>query len=67
MHVGWVPDETGGYRGQMAVLVKPNGVFGAAYMAAIRPFRHLVVYPPIIREIARAWRALAGDRTPAHA
>jgi Protein of unknown function (DUF2867) len=66
-HIGWVLDESGGYRGQMAVLVKPNGLFGAAYMAAIRPFRHLVVYPPIIREIERAWRALAGDRTPAHA
>jgi hypothetical protein len=66
MHIGWVPDEAG-YRGQMAVLVKPNGLFGAAYMAAIRPFRHLVVYPPIIREIERAWRALAGDRAPAHA
>jgi uncharacterized protein DUF2867 len=43
MHVGWVKDETGAYRGQMAVLVKPNGAFGAAYMAAIRPFRRLVV------------------------
>ena len=25
MHIGWVPDDAGGYRGQMAVLVKPNG------------------------------------------
>src|SRR6516225_7693649 len=24
MHLGWVPDGTGGYCGQMAVLVKPN-------------------------------------------
>src|SRR5919197_5293001 len=24
MHIGWVPNGTGGYRGQMAVLVKPN-------------------------------------------
>src|SRR4051812_10823267 len=51
MHLGWVPDGTGGYRGQMAVYVKPNGPFGIAYMAAIRPFRHLIVYPPMIREI----------------
>src|SRR4029453_16623744 len=28
MHLGWVPDQTGGYRGQMAVLVKPNGLLG---------------------------------------
>ena len=30
MHIGWVPDGAGGYRGQMAVLVKPNGLLGAA-------------------------------------
>jgi hypothetical protein len=65
MHIGWVPDGTGGYRGQMAVLVKPNGTLGAGYMAAIRPFRHLIVYPPMIREIGRAWRAGAGEPTPA--
>ncbi len=63
MHIGWVPDGTGGYRGQMAVLVKPNGLFGTAYMAAIRPFRHLIVYPPAIRLIEREWRARAGDPT----
>ena len=56
MHLGWVPDGTGGYRGQMAVLVKPNGLLGTAYMAAIRPFRHLIVYPPMLREMGRAWR-----------
>ena len=60
MHLGWVPDQAGGYRGQMAVLVKPNGLLGAAYMAAIRPFRHLIVYPALIRQIGRAWRQ-AGD------
>jgi Protein of unknown function (DUF2867) len=65
MHIGWVPDGNGGYRGQMAVLVEPNGRFGTAYMAAIRPFRHLIVYPPLMRLIEREWRARAGDRTPA--
>jgi uncharacterized protein DUF2867 len=66
MHMGWVPDGTGGYRGQMAVLVKPNGLFGKGYMAAIRPFRHLVVYPAMMREIERDWRARAADPTPAN-
>jgi hypothetical protein len=60
MHIGWVPDQTGGYRGQMAVYVKPNGLFGTAYMAAIRPFRHLIVYPQMMRETGRNWRAHAG-------
>jgi hypothetical protein len=60
MHIGWVKDQTGGYRGQMAVYVKPNGLFGTAYMAAIRPFRHLIVYPQMMRETGRNWRARAG-------
>ncbi len=66
MHIGWVPVGAGGYRGQLAVLVKPNGLFGTAYMAAIAPFRHLIVYPPALREFGREWRA-HGDPTPAHA
>ncbi len=66
MHIGRVPDQTGGFRAQMAVYVKPNGLLGSGYMAAIRPFRHLIVYPALTREIGRAWRALAGDPTPAH-
>ena len=59
LHIGWVPDGAGGYRGQMAVLVKPNGLLGTAYMAAIAPFRHLIVYPALIRTIARQWRTRA--------
>ena len=57
VHVGWVADGAG-YRGEMAVYVKPNGRFGKAYMAAIMPFRHRLVYPPMLRDIARAWQAL---------
>ena len=65
MHIGWVPDGTGGYRGQMAVLVKPNGRFGAAYMAAIKPFRYLVVYPALMRAIERDWQTNASPRSTA--
>jgi hypothetical protein len=57
MHIGWVPDGDGGHRGQMAVLVKPNGLLGRIYMAAIMPFRHLIVYPALIHMIGRDWRA----------
>ena len=56
LHMGWVPDGMGGYRGQMAIIVKPNGLLGSGYMAAIRPFRHLIVYPMMMREIERGWR-----------
>jgi hypothetical protein len=55
VHLGWVPDGAGGYRGQMAVLVKPNGLLGRAYMAAIGPIRHLLVYPAIMRHVERTW------------
>jgi hypothetical protein len=66
MHLGWVSDATGGYRGQMAVYVKPNGLLGAAYMAAIKPFRYVIVYPALMRQIGREWRARTGDPPPAH-
>lgn len=59
LHLGWVPDDDGGYRGQLAVLVKRNGLFGTAYMAAIKPFRHLLVYPMMLRQLERKWRAEA--------
>ncbi|MGW1894438.1 DUF2867 domain-containing protein [Streptomyces sp. NPDC002004] len=59
-HIAWVPDGEGGYRGQMAVLVKPNGLRGAVYMAAIKPFRHLGVYPALIRGIGDRWQAGTG-------
>jgi hypothetical protein len=57
MHVGWVPVGEDRYRGQLAILVKPNGLGGRAYMAAIRPFRHLVVYPAMMQRIERVWNS----------
>lgn len=60
MHLGWVADGARGYRGQMAVLVKPNGLRGAVYMAAIKPFRHLIVYPAMMRQIERDWVSRSG-------
>jgi hypothetical protein len=65
MHLSWVPNDSGGYRGQMAVLVKPNGLFGAAYMAAIKPLRYLIVYPALMRRIEQGWRARANGSATA--
>ena len=56
LHLGWVHDDHGAYSGQLAVLVKPNGLLGDAYMAAIKPARHLVVYPQLLRRLERTWR-----------
>lgn len=61
MHVSWVEDGSGGYRGQMAVYVKPNGLLGNAYMAAIKPFRYLVVYPAIQRQLKQRWEAKSSE------
>jgi hypothetical protein len=55
LHIGWVTDGSGGYRGQMAVYVKPHGLPGKAYMAAIKPFRRLIVYPQMFRTMERRW------------
>jgi hypothetical protein len=55
MHIGWVAVPTGGHRGQMAVLVKPNGLIGTTYLAGIKPFRRIIVYPSLMRSIGREW------------
>jgi hypothetical protein len=57
LHIGWVADGSGGWRGQMAILVKPNGLTGAIYMGAIKPFRYLIVYPQMLGRIERGWVA----------
>jgi len=61
MHIGWVPDQGRGYRGQMSVYVKPNGLLGFLYMATIAPFRHVIVYPLMLRGIGREWQARTGE------
>jgi Protein of unknown function (DUF2867) len=63
MHLAWVEQGEDRYQGQMAVYVRPRGRFGAAYMAIIRPFRHRVVYPALLRQIERAWNARLAQRT----
>ena len=55
VHFGWVPDGDDRWHAQMTVLVKPNGTFGRAYMAFIKPFRYLIVYPAFLRNLDRRW------------
>jgi Protein of unknown function (DUF2867) len=57
VHLSWVEGDDGRCKGQMAVYVKPRGAFGRSYMALIKPFRYLVVYPALMREMERAWKA----------
>ena len=55
MHLAWVEQGDGRYQGQMAVYVKPRGRLGQGYMELIKPFRHWIVYPALMRQIERRW------------
>ena len=62
-HLAWVEGDDGRYQGRMAVYVKPRGAFGRAYMTAIKPFRYLVIYPAMMRQMERAWDARMKERS----
>lgn len=56
LHLGWVLGDTGVHRGELAIYVRRRSAVGSAYMAAILPFRYLVVYPAMLRELGSLWR-----------
>jgi hypothetical protein len=59
LHLAWVDRGAGRYQGEMGVYVKPRGPFGKGYMELIKPFRYLIVYPALMRQIERTWNARA--------
>ena len=67
LHLSWVDQGGGRYQGHMAVYVKPRGLFGKGYLAFIKPFRYLIVYPALMRKIERRWetRGPAGEHSGA--
>ncbi|MEN8144804.1 MAG: DUF2867 domain-containing protein [Gemmatimonadota bacterium] len=46
-----------GHRLYWAIYVQPVGLISHLYMAAIDPFRRLLVYPAILRHIYESWSA----------
>lgn len=66
LHLGWVSDGAEAHRGQLAILVRPNGLLGNAYLELIKPFRHLLVYPAIFNEMRRQWQASSGGGSNAN-
>jgi hypothetical protein len=58
LHLSWVEKESGRYSVILAVYVKSRGWQSRAYLALIRPFRHLVVYPAWIAHLTRTWAVL---------
>jgi hypothetical protein len=61
MHLAWVADGVRHFHGEMAVYVKPRGALGAAYMTLIKPFRYLIVYPALLRQLERSWIEYLGE------
>jgi len=57
LHLAWVEQSGGHSRAQMGVYVKPRGRLGEIYLMLITPFRHLIVYPALMRQLGRAWDA----------
>ena len=57
LHLAWIEQELGRYRGHLGVYVKPRGTLGEIYMKLIEPFRQLIVYPTLMRHLGRAWAA----------
>ena len=55
MHLAWSPRGPGSFQLEMAVYVKPRGLFGKGYMEVIKPFRHWIVYPALMRQTERTW------------
>ena len=62
LHLAWVEQGDGRYSAHMGVYVKPRGWRGALYLRLIDPFRHLIVYPALMRQLARAWERRAAPR-----
>jgi hypothetical protein len=63
LHLSWVENEGGRCSVVLAVYVKSRGWQSRAYLALIRPFRHLVVYPAWIAHLTRTWAVLRPGRS----
>lgn len=56
IHLGRVPLNENQFTVQMTIYVKPKGAFGNIYMMLIKPFRHWIVYPALLKMIAKLWK-----------
>lgn len=56
LHLSWVDAPDGRRRVMLAVYVKSRGAGSRFYLALIRPFRHMVVYPAWIGHVLRTWQ-----------
>ncbi len=61
LHIGWVHHDDGTAGAELAVYWKARGWFGRLYMAAITPARIWIVYPALMKKVAKDWEEF---RTP---
>ncbi|MFI7065855.1 TetR family transcriptional regulator [Kribbella sp. NPDC050124] len=54
-----VAADAGYTRGALYHLFK-SGRLGALYLAAILPFRYVLVYPPLLKGIGKSWATTLG-------
>ena len=59
-----IAEAPAGYTAFLGVFVRTVHRSTGLYMAAIAPFRRLIVYPAIIRGMQRTWVARYGERPP---
>lgn len=55
IHLVKIQKSDNNYIVNMAVYVKPKGRLGYLYMLAIKPFRLLIVYPTLMKELKIQW------------
>ena len=55
IHLGKISLGHNTYGVQMTIYVKPKGLFGQFYMQLIKPFRHYIVYPVMLKIIGKQW------------
>jgi len=58
VHLSWVEASDGRWSAVLAIYTKSRGRLSDAYMALIKPFRHAIVYPALIKHLTRSWEAL---------
>jgi len=55
MHFGWVHKSGNYFTARLAVYAKPRGNLGVFYMKLIMPFRQMIVYPALMKDIKNRW------------
>ncbi len=56
LHFGWIRKNENHYTATLAIYVIPRGALGKLYLKLIEPFRHLIVYPELMKALKAQWQ-----------